>query len=126
MSEGLTPPPGPVEAPEPLEPAEPLEPVEAAEEYDGPAVLVVADGEVDGHAHLSGHFEPITGRYQWAGRLRPSDEVSAAVRQNAGSVRLRTPFGHEADAAVREQDPWGGFRITGTGRPPFDVPSEPG
>jgi Domain of unknown function (DUF4873) len=99
-------------------------PGEAAEEYDGPAVLVVDGREVTAHARLSGRFEPISGRYQWAGRLRLGEENGDLLRPNAGTVELRTDGGHAAQGAVREQDPWGGFRVSGEGRPPFAVPSE--
>ncbi len=93
------------------------------EEYDGPAQLLVGSSEVAVHARLSGHFEPISGQYHWAGRLRPSAELSTAVRPNA-EVRLVTDGGRAADATIREEDPWGGFRISGSGRPPFAVPTE--
>jgi hypothetical protein len=95
----------------------------AEEEYDGPARLVVDGRTLAVHARLSGRFEPISGRYQWAGRLRPDDELRASVQPNA-AVRLETDRGRAADATIREQDPWGGFRISGTGRPPFAVPVE--
>ncbi|HEX2177893.1 MAG TPA: DUF4873 domain-containing protein [Nocardioidaceae bacterium] len=96
---------------------------EVTEEYDGPARLVVDDREIAVHARLSGHFEPIAGRYQWAGRLRAGDDTRAALQPNL-DVRLYTEDGYAADATLREEDPWGGFRITGSGRPPFAVPTE--
>jgi Domain of unknown function (DUF4873) len=99
-------------------------PDEVDEEYDGPALLVVDGREVAVHARLSGGFEPISGRYQWRGRLRLDDADGDLLRPNAGTVQLRTDGGHVAPAAVREQDPWGGFRVSGEGRPPFAVPTE--
>jgi hypothetical protein len=104
---------------DPRPPADDIE-----EEYDGPALLVMDGREVAVHARLSGRFEPISGRYQWAGRLRLDEEACDPLRPNSGRVELRTRGGHAAPAAVREQDPWGGFRISGEGRPPFPVPSE--
>lgn len=110
-------------------PADPdcAEPAGAAVEevYDGPARLVVGEDEIAVHVRLSGRFEPISGRYQWAGRLHPSARLSAAVRPNA-AVRLVTEGGRAADATIREEDPWGGFRVSGSGRPPFAVPAEVG
>jgi hypothetical protein len=94
----------------------------AEQEYDGPALLVLDDHELTVHARLSGHFEPISGQYQWAGRLAPAEGLAQALRPNI-AVRLRTEEG-EADATIREEDPWGGFRICGAGRPPFAVPAE--
>jgi hypothetical protein len=101
----------------------PADPSEVEEAYDGPARLLVDGRELAVHATLSGRFEPISGTYQWAGRLRPSDDLRAAVQQGR-SVRLETRPGHAAAATMREEDPWGGFRIGGTGRPPFAVPTE--
>jgi hypothetical protein len=100
-------------------------PDEAEEEYDGPARLLVDGRALAVRARLSGHFEPISGRYQWAGRLCPDPELAAVVRPSA-AARLATEGGPTADALIREQDPWGGFRISGTGRPPFAVPTENG
>ena len=97
--------------------------MDGEEEYAGPARLVVDDLEIAVHVHLSGHFEPIAGQYQWAGRVQPSDEVRATLRPNV-AVRLHTAGGHVADGTVREEDPWGGFRLAGSGRPPFAVPAE--
>lgn len=96
---------------------------EVEEEYDGPATLVVDDREHAVRARLSGHFEPITGRYQWAGRLHADADLREVLRPNS-AVRLRTEAGGTAEATVREQDPWGGFRVSGAGRPPFAVPVE--
>jgi len=95
----------------------------AEEEYDGPARLVVGGRDLTVHVRLSGHFEPISGRYHWSGRVHPSAELSTAVRPNE-AVRLVTAGERAADATVREEDPWGGFRISGSGRPPFAVPTE--
>ena len=94
------------------------------EEYDGPATLLVDGRELAARARLSGHFEPITGRYQWAGRLDPDDDLRAVLRSNT-DVGLRTDSGGTAEATVREEDPWGGFRVSGTGHPPFAIPAEP-
>jgi Domain of unknown function (DUF4873) len=97
------------------------------QEYDGPARVVVDGHVVAAHARLSGRFEPISGRYQWGGRLDPTDELAALLRPNI-VVRLHTGEHtgdrHTAEATVREVDPWGGFRVSGAGRPPFAVPAE--
>lgn len=96
---------------------------DVAEEYDGPAHLLLQGREVAVSTSLSGHFEPISGRYQWAGRVHPDDALRDVLRPNI-DVRLRIESGGEVEATVREEDPWGGFRISGAGRPPFAVPSE--
>jgi hypothetical protein len=84
-----------------------------AEEYVGPAV--VADVDVD--VRLRGHFEPLDGRFHWYGRVAPSEELAGQVRSGS-TVTLTTPRG-TAQARVSDVDPWGRFRISGTGRPPF-------
>jgi hypothetical protein len=111
----------PADGPETREPAG----AEVEEEYDGPARLVVGEREIVVHARLSGHFEPLSGRYHWAGRLHPSAELHEVARPNR-QARLVTEGGRTADATIREEDPWGGFRISGSGRPPFAVPTEVG
>lgn len=99
------------------------------EGYDGPAHLVTegsdgADGtEVQVEVRLRGMFQPIDGRYHWYGRVGARADVDAMVEALAGSrarISLRTPHG-EAPARLADCDPWGRYRITGTGRPPFPV-----
>jgi uncharacterized protein DUF4873 len=107
-----------------------------ADEYDGPAVVVAtAGGEVvsrlagartsttgddDGvevEVRLRGHFEPLDGRFHWFGRIATHDVLTA--RHKPGStVTLVTPHGR-AEGRLSDVDPWGRFRISGTGRPPF-------
>ncbi|HEY0902788.1 MAG TPA: DUF4873 domain-containing protein [Marmoricola sp.] len=90
-----------------------------AEEYDGPAVVSTSaapDGvEVD--VRLRGHFEPIDGRFHWYGRLAASAELARRHRSGA-EVVVSTPRG-TATAKLSDVDPWGRFRVSGTGRPPF-------
>jgi hypothetical protein len=93
------------------------------EEYAGTVRLLLDDRELTAYATLAGHFEPISGTYQWSGRLRADDTLRAAVRPNT-ALRVALPDRDPVDATVREEDPWGGFRVSGAGRPPFGVPSE--
>ena len=87
------------------------------EAYDGPAELVCADTTVAVSASLRSVFQPIDGHLHWYGRLQPSPDVDALVR-SGGEALLRTPTG-EARARLSDVDPWGRYRVTGTGRPPF-------
>lgn len=91
----------------------------ALEGYDGPAQLVAPDTVVAVEVRLRGQFQPIDGRYHWYGRLSASDRVDALVAGRAALV-LRTPYG-EGAAQVGDPDPWGRYRVSGTGRPPFPV-----
>ena len=98
---------------------------EDEEGYDGPARLA---GQSDSDAvigptpvevHLRGHFEPIDGHFHWWGRIQPDEAVTAAYRPGA-TVSLTTPHG-TVEGKLSDVDPWGRFRITGTGQPPFPV-----
>jgi hypothetical protein len=95
--------------------------------YDGPAHLLVRGDddprEVEVQVTLRGRFQPIDGRYRWYGRVRSDTDLSETVRPGS-SVLLRTPYG-EAEARLSDLDPWGRFRVSGTGRPPFPADTEP-
>jgi Domain of unknown function (DUF4873) len=86
---------------------------EPEEQYDGPARI--ADTEVE--VLLRGHFEPIDGHFHWWGRIA-ADERIDAEHSSGSTVTLVTPLG-EAEGRLSDVDPWGRFRISGTGRPPF-------
>lgn len=66
---------------------------------------------------LRGVFQPIDGRYHWYGRIQHSPALDSAITGNM-LVRIRTTYG-EAEGRLSDRDPWGRFRLTGTGRPPF-------
>ncbi|HEX2893918.1 MAG TPA: DUF4873 domain-containing protein [Marmoricola sp.] len=90
-----------------------------AEEYVGPAVVSPGEPEVEPvnvDVTLRGHFEPLDGRFHWYGRLAADDALRAW--QPGTTVLLTTPHG-SATGRVSDVDPWGRFRISGTGRPPF-------
>jgi hypothetical protein len=94
------------------------------EGYDGPAVLQADDASVDVEVSLRGGFQPIDGRYHWQGRVHRHDRVDDVFGSGA-TVLLRTPEG-EAEGRLSDVDPWGRFRVTGTGRPPFAIEQQPG
>lgn len=88
--------------------------------YDGPAELVDGDTAVAVSVKLRGHFDPISGRYSWYGRVAASDEVTALVERGARKVTLRTP--HAAvETTLSDVDPWGRPRVDGFGAAPFEV-----
>lgn len=93
---------------------------DADEEYRGAAVIRAGDAAVTVAVRLSVHFEPIEGRYRWAGRAAPDDTLSAQLRAGARDVTVR--IGElEAPARLGEPDPWGGVRLTGVGHPPWSA-----
>jgi hypothetical protein len=87
------------------------------EGYAGPAQLVGADRTVAVAVSLRGMFQPIDGLYHWYGRVDRHADVDALVRGGTTAV-LRTPYG-EAETRLSDVDPWGRYRVTGSGRPPF-------
>jgi hypothetical protein len=102
-------------------------------EYDGPAVVTpAADGAfearsartstggeegVEVEVTLRGQFEPLDGRFHWYGRIAANGNLDERVRSGS-TVTLSTPSGR-AEGRLSDVDPWGRFRISGTGRPPF-------
>ena len=86
---------------------------EQGEAYDGPARI--GDTPVD--VRLRGHFQPIDGHFHWWGRVAPSEAIHQAHASGA-EVELVTPHG-TATGKLTDVDPWGRFRLSGTGRPPF-------
>ncbi|GAB3858149.1 DUF4873 domain-containing protein [Dactylosporangium cerinum] len=88
---------------------------------------VKAELLVDGAAHavelhLSGHFQPLDGRYHWGGRMTGAadvpEEISALVRADRRDVQLRCAPADPVPARLLDIDPWGNVRFAGTGAPP--------
>ncbi|AXX28152.1 DUF4873 domain-containing protein [Actinosynnema pretiosum subsp. pretiosum] len=88
------------------------------EGYSGPAVLVLGGHEVRVEVDLRGFFQPIDGRYHWYGRIAADPRVTGLVEAGARTADLRTPAG-SATGSLGDPDPWGRYRVAGTGAPPF-------
>ena len=91
-----------------------------SDEYHGPATILVPDWAIPADVHLRGHFEPIDGRFHWYGRVAVDPAVTALATEHGPDVVLRLADA-EAPGTLGDPDPWGRWRITGTGRPPFPV-----
>ncbi|MCW2854920.1 MAG: hypothetical protein JWR52_535 [Marmoricola sp.] len=92
---------------------------EPGEAYTGPARLATGgdDEALEVEVRLRGYLEPIDGRFHWYGRI--ASDVHLADRHRAGTtVVVQTPYGAAA-GKIADLDPWGRFRITGLGAPPF-------
>ncbi|MEU1812809.1 DUF4873 domain-containing protein [Micromonospora sp. WMMD1076] len=73
--------------------------------------------------HAGGRFEPVDGRYHWAGRVEPEPRLVRLLRSGRREVEVR--IGERvARARLAEVDPWGGVRITGVGIPPWPPDDE--
>jgi hypothetical protein len=88
--------------------------------YDGPAELIDGATTVPVEVKLRGHFDPISGKYSWYGRVAAGPEVAALVADGARKVQLRTPHA-EVETALSDVDPWGRPRVEGFGAAPFEV-----
>lgn len=90
---------------------------EPLQSYDGPVRVTGPDaGVLTAEVSLRGHLQPIDGRFHWWCRL-PADAVADAWG-NGVAVRVATAHG-EAEGRLSDVDPWGRYRVSGTGRPPF-------
>ncbi|WP_446222721.1 DUF4873 domain-containing protein [Nocardia sp. IBHARD005] len=87
-------------------------------DYAGPALLDLPGAEYSVIATLTGHLDPIDGRYHWYGRLDPT-ETSTVPEPTRASAFLVLPGREPAAAHLTERDPWGNLRVTGIGTPPF-------
>lgn len=89
--------------------------------YDGPAEVVAADGRTCVvEVRLRGHFEPIDGRFHWYGRIARDDRFDATYTSgDLALLRVGEAPWVGATGRISDLDPWGRYRITGTGRPPW-------
>jgi hypothetical protein len=89
------------------------------ENYRGPAQITIGDREIETEVRLAARFEPVEGRYRWAGRTAPDETLLSMVR--AGTRAVTIHIGERATAATAsEPDAWGGVRLTGIGATPWD------
>lgn len=83
--------------------------------YDGAATLSIAGARRQVRVRLTGHIDPIDGRYHWQGTLfgqLPADVARAAnVTLAVGDC--------SAPARITEETPQGTLSIAGVGAPPF-------
>jgi cation diffusion facilitator CzcD-associated flavoprotein CzcO len=80
--------------------------------YDGPAALTVAGERHAVRVRLTGHVDPIDGRYHWQGTVF---DAPAGVKSGV----LLGVDGRTARARITEQTPWGSYSIAGVGAPPY-------
>jgi Domain of unknown function (DUF4873) len=101
-----------------------LVPDEDPDVYRGPAVLSVDGRDVPVHVVLDARHEPHDGRLRWFGRLTlddPGPDAPPELTRPDRRLVLRAG-GVAAPASLGDVDPWGRYRVTGVGRPPFARP----
>jgi hypothetical protein len=85
--------------------------------YDGPATLTVGAGEHAVRVRLTGHLDPIDGKYHWQGMI-----FGATAELPTGSRPVHLAIDtHTTRARITEQTPWGSYSIAGVGAPPFEL-----
>jgi hypothetical protein len=89
------------------------------EEYRGPATLRVGGDSLAVSIRVSARFEPVEGRFRWAGRTTPDAVLRERVGGGLRDGLLTIPGGPETKVRLSEPDPWGGVRLSGTGTPPW-------
>ena len=86
--------------------------------YDGPAVLTRDDTDYQTRVRLTGHFDPIDGRYHWQGTVYAE---LPGRRATGAQVSIRIGE-HTATGRISEQTPWGSLSVVGAaGYPPFPL-----
>ena len=90
-----------------------------SDSFRGVATVRLGDRPFSLTLRLSGRFEPVDGRYRWAGRAEPDDEFLAAFRSGIRDATVLISEGTAVPARLGEPDPWGGLRVSGVGTPPW-------
>ena len=83
--------------------------------YDGPATLTVGDDAHPVRVRLTGHLDPIDGKYHWQGTV-----FGATGELPKRSVAITTDT-LTAQARITERTPWGHYSIAGVGAPPYEL-----
>lgn len=88
--------------------------------YDGAATLEIAGAHHPVRVRLTGHLDPIDGRYHWQGTLfgSPSGPLSGDILKQSRTGTL-TVGERSAPARIVEQTPWGTHSVAGVGAPPY-------
>ncbi len=96
-------------------------PPEDAEGYAGPALLTVDGRAVAVEVHLTGHLEPLDGRFHWYGRMQRDGAVTAAKVAGAVHATIAVGGGPAREVRLAEVDPWGNVAVRGEGAPPYSL-----
>ncbi len=89
--------------------------------YDGAALLLLADHELEVTVHLDGHLEPLDGHFHWYGRIDRSDDIVDAKDGGVTLAHLVIAGGPPAELRLAEYDPWGHVQVNGAGAPPYKL-----
>jgi Domain of unknown function (DUF4873) len=84
--------------------------------YDGAARIRIGDDEHPVRVRLSGHLDPIDGRYHWQGTV--FGELPDEVLKQSQPVTL-TIGERSAEGRINERTPQGNHSVVGVGAPPY-------
>ena len=97
---------------------------EQPEDYAGPATVRLRQRELAVRVRLVAGHQPVDGRIHWSGRIDATPALDELLRGTSSELELVTPSGR-ARGKVGEPDPWGRCRVSGVGRPPFELAPVP-
>lgn len=94
------------------------------DDYAGPATVLVSGRDISVQVRLMVVHQPVDGQLHWSGRIAADPELHEVLAGSTTEVELVTPDGR-ATAKVGDVDPWGRYRVSGVGNPPFPLGSPP-
>jgi hypothetical protein len=86
--------------------------------YEGPAQMRVDGVEHPVRVRLTGHLDPIDGKYHWRGMVF---ELAREVVSKMPKPVAVTIDGRTTDAQLTEVTPWGTHSVAGVGAPPYPL-----
>jgi hypothetical protein len=89
--------------------------------YEGPAAMRVDDVDHAVRVRLTGHLDPIDGKYHWRGMVFELPTESAARMPRPVSVTIG---GRTAEAQLTDVTPWGTHSVAGVGAPPYPLDAD--
>ena len=89
--------------------------------YDGPAEMRVEGADHAVRVRLTGHLDPIDGRYHWRGMVFELKPETTLRMPQPVSVSIGD---HTAEAQLTEVTPWGTHCVAGVGAPPYPLDTD--
>ncbi|MFG1934442.1 DUF4873 domain-containing protein [Mycobacterium sp. NPDC048908] len=89
--------------------------------YDGPADMRVDDVSYPVRVRLTGHTDPIDGKFHWRGMVF---ELATETTPKLPKPVAVTIGDHTAEAQLTEVTPWGTHSVAGVGAPPYPLESD--
>jgi hypothetical protein len=86
--------------------------------YDGPADMRVDDVDHAVRVRLTGHIDPIDGKYHWRGMVFELMPETALRLPKPVAVTIG---GRTSQAQLTEVTPWGTHAVAGVGTPPYSM-----